>query len=57
MFDVIIPLRAGSKSIRHKNLVKFQGETLTNFTIKKLLKINKIKRIFVLTDSTNYKKK
>ena len=57
MFDVIIPLRAGSKSIRHKNLVKFQGETLTNFTIKKLLKINKIKRIFILTDSTNYKKK
>ena len=57
MFDVIIPLRSGSKSIKHKNLVKFQGETLTNFTIKKLLKINKIKRVFILTDSSDYKKK
>ena len=57
MFDAIIPLRSGSKGIKDKNLIKFKGELLVNFTVKKLLKINHIRRIFILTDSTSYKKK
>ena len=56
MFDAIIPMRSGSKGINNKNLVNFHGEKLANYTIKKLLKIKEIKRIFILTDSLDYKK-
>ena len=57
MFDAIIPIRSGSKGIKNKNLINFQGDLLVNYTLKKLLKIKDIKRIFVLTDSENYKSK
>ena len=57
MFDAIIPLRSGSKGIKDKNLIKFRGELLVNFTLKKLLKIKEIDRIFILTNSGLYKKK
>ena len=57
MFDVIIPLRTGSRGIKDKNVVKFKNTNLTNYTIKKLLKIKLINRIFILTDSKNYKNK
>jgi len=57
MFDVVIPMRSGSEGIKDKNLVNFHGENLANHTIKKLLKIKEINRIFILTDSSIYKKK
>lgn len=57
MFDVIIPLRSGSKGIKNKNIKNFNGENLANFTIKKLINIKHIRNIFILTDSQFYKKK
>tara|TARA_B100000989_G_C19524986_1_gene466279 strand:+ start:2079 stop:2768 length:690 start_codon:yes stop_codon:yes gene_type:complete len=57
MFDVIIPLRAGSKGIKNKNITLFNGEMLVNFLIKKILKIKNINKIYILTDSEKYKKK
>ena len=57
MFDVIIPLRSGSKGIKNKNIKNFNGENLANFTIKKLINIKHIRNIFILTDSKFYKKK
>ena len=57
MFDVIIPLRSGSKGLKNKNIKNFTGDNLANFTIKKLIKIKEIRKIFILTDSNFYKKK
>lgn len=57
MFEVIIPLRSGSKGIKNKNMIKFNNNNLANFTIKKLLKIKLINKIHVLTDSEKYKRK
>lgn len=56
MFDVIIPLRSGSKGIRNKNLKKINQDSLVNHLIKKIIKIEDISRIFILTDSKSYKK-
>ena len=57
MFDVIIPLRSGSKGLKNKNIKIFIDDNLANFTIKKLIKIKEIRKIFILTDSNFYKKK
>ena len=57
MFDAVIPMRSGSKGVKNKNMVNFHGEKLANYTLKKLLKIKEINRIFILTDSNVYKKK
>ena len=58
MFDVIIPIRSNSVGLKNKNILKFKNkENLTNYTINKLLNIKKIRKIFILTDSDNYKKK
>ncbi len=58
MFDVIIPIRSNSVGLKNKNILKFKKkENLTNFTINKLINIKKIRKIFILTDSNDYKKK
>lgn len=58
MFDVIIPLRSKFKGPRNKNILPFvKRNNLSNFTIQKLTKLKKINKLFVLTDSRNYKKK
>jgi len=56
MFDVIIPIRSKSKELKNKNILPFSGKTiLVNYTIKKLLNLKKIRRVYVLTDSQKYK--
>ena len=58
MFEAIIPLRSKSRGLKNKNILLFKKRVnLVNFTIKKLLDIKKINKIYVLTDSTFYKKK
>lgn len=58
IFDVIIPIRSRSKELKNKNILPFLGKTiLVNYTIKKLLNLKEIRRIYVLTDSEKYKNK
>ena len=57
MFDVVIPIRSGSKEIKDKNIKKFNTDNLTNLLLKKIINLKDIDRIFILTDSTDYKKK
>ena len=57
MFDVIIPLRSGSKGLKDKNIRKVNNKSLITHLISKLVKISEIRRIFILTDSKEYKKK
>ncbi len=57
-FNIIIPIRSKSKGIKNKNIINFQKKiNLTNFALKKLIGIKKIKKIHILTDSKLYKKK
>ena len=53
----IIPLRSGSKALKNKNIKKFTNDILVNHTLKKVLKLKKIEKIYILTDSKQYKKK
>jgi CMP-N-acetylneuraminic acid synthetase len=57
MFDVVIPIRSGSKELKDKNIKKFNRDNLTNLLLKKIINLKDIDRIFILTDSTEYKKK
>ena len=58
MFEAIIPLRSKSRGLKNKNILPFKnGVNLVNYTLKKLIKIKKIKKIYILTDSDLYKKK
>ena len=58
MFDAIIPLRSKSKGLKNKNILLFKNNVnLVNYTLKKLINIKKIKKIYILTDSDHYKKK
>ena len=57
-FDVIIPLRSKSKGLKNKNILNFQKkENLTNHTLKKIINLKSINKIYILTDSQFYKKK
>ena len=57
MFEAIIPLRSKSRGLKNKNILLFKKRVnLVNFTIKKLIDIKKIKKIYILTDSEFYKK-
>ena len=58
MFEAIIPLRSKSRGLKDKNILLFKKRlNLVNFTIKKLINIKEIRRIYILTDSNIYKKK
>ena len=58
MFDAIIPLRSNSKGLKNKNILIFKNKiNLVNYTLKKIINIKKIKKIYILTDSNYYKKK
>ncbi len=58
MFEAIIPLRSKSKGLKNKNILLFKNKiNLVNYTLKKLINIKKIKKIYILTDSDHYKKK
>tara|TARA_B100000965_G_scaffold280439_1_gene238295 strand:- start:13172 stop:13876 length:705 start_codon:yes stop_codon:yes gene_type:complete len=52
----IIPARGGSKRIKNKNIIKFNGKPLISYSIQ-IAKISKLfKRIIVSTDSVKIKK-
>ena len=48
----IIPARAGSKRVKHKNIKKLNGKPLIAYTIEAALQSNMLDRLIVSTDST-----
>ena len=57
MFEAIISLRSKSRDLKVKNILLYKKRVnLVNFTIKKLIDIKKIEKIYVSTDSEFYKK-
>lgn len=55
-FICIIPARAGSKGIKHKNLVKIKNKPLIQYTIDVAKKLSKHCEIVVSTDSLKIRK-
>lgn len=51
----IIPARKGSKGIRNKNILNYKNKPLIYHSIKKALKLKKIDKVLVSTDSKKYK--
>ena len=47
----VIPARAGSKSIKNKNLLPYRGIPLVRHSIELAKKIEQISNVFVTTDS------
>lgn len=54
-FVSVIPARAGSKGIKNKNIYKICGKNLIDYTFEAAKK-SKVKKNFVLTDSSQIKK-
>ena len=50
----IIPARSGSKSIKHKNLIKINGKTLINIAVSKAVKSKLFSKVLISTDSKKY---
>lgn len=50
----LIPARSGSKGIKNKNIINFQGQPLISHTIKQSKSSNLITRTIVSTDSKKY---
>ncbi len=55
MIIAIIPARAGSKGFPHKNIKELGGFPLIEWSIKACKKSNLIERVFVSTDSQEYR--
>ena len=51
---VIIPARSGSKGIKDKNIVDFNGEPLVVRTIRQAMRMFDRENIFISTDSVQY---
>ena len=49
-YIVVIPCRKGSKRIKNKNIKKFLGQNLYQYTLKQSLRLFKKKNIIVTTD-------
>lgn len=47
----IIPARSGSKGLKNKNILSFNGKPLICYTIQAALKTKKITKVIVITDS------
>ena len=47
----VIPARAGSKSIKNKNLLPYKGKPLVQYSIELALNIQQISKVLVTTDS------
>ena len=57
MFEAIIPLRSKSRGLRNKNILLFKKRlNLVNFTLKKLIDIKEISKVYILTDRILQKK-
>ena len=47
----LVPLRAGSKGIKNKNIVDFCGKPLFYWVVKALVDVKRIDKVFIATDS------
>ena len=52
----IIPARGGSKSIKNKNIIDFNGKPLIYYTINQALRSKEFTRVIVSTDSNDIAK-
>jgi len=50
----IVPVRAGSKSIKNKNLLKLNGRTLVDIAVDKAVNSNEFNHIVVTTDYSKH---
>ena len=53
-YVAVIPARSGSKRIPNKNIRMLCGKPLVVWTIEACLKVDKINRVFLSTDSLAY---